>query len=318
MKRSTRNPILTRMDIPDRHPALRDVTSVFNPGAVRFGDDILLLLRVQNRGRETFFLKAFSRDGIDFRIDPSPIVFRGIEKIEEPVYHCYDARITRIDDRYYILFAMDMDGRCSLGLSVTDDFETYEFIGIVSGGDVRNGVLFPEKIDGRYLRLDRPNKVRIADGPISGSDIHLSGSDDLIAWRDRGVVASGRFHYWDELIGPGPPPVRTRHGWLLVYHGIALHYQPIYQAGVMLLDLERPERVIARSRYNILEPRELYELIGQVPNVVFPSGMIIESDDAKDGAPDEARVLLYYGAADTVVGLAESTIGELVAACRTG
>ena len=85
----------------------------------------------------------------------------------------------------------------------------------------------------------------------------------------------------------------------------------------MLLDLKRPERVIARGHYNILEPRELYELTGQVPNVVFPSGMIVEGDDAKDGAPDEARVLLYYGAADTVVGLAESTIGELVAACRT-
>jgi beta-1,4-mannooligosaccharide/beta-1,4-mannosyl-N-acetylglucosamine phosphorylase len=193
MRRSGRNPILTRADIPDRHPALRDVTSVFNPGAVRFGDDILLLLRVQNRGRETFFLKAVSRDGVDFRIDPSPIVFRGIEKVEEPVYHCYDARITRIEDRFYVFFAMDMDGRCSLGLAVTGDFETYDFIGIVSKGDVRNGVLFPEKIDGRFLRLDRPNKVRVADGPVSGSDIHLSESQDLIEWRDRGVVAQGDF-----------------------------------------------------------------------------------------------------------------------------
>ncbi len=130
---------------------------------------------------------------------------------------------------------------------------------------------------------------------------------------------SGRPHYWDELIGPGPPPVKTRHGWLLVYHGVATHFRSvnIYQAGAALLDLEDPTRVLARTGDNILEPRETWELTGQVPNVVFPGGLTVDHLDDEGFAPDEAEVRIYYGAADTAVGLAQTTIGELVAACRS-
>ena len=96
-------------------------------------------------------------------------------------------------------------------------------------------------------------------------------------------LIEGRFHYWDEFIGSGPPPVKTRQGWLHIYHGVAGHFgsSNIYQAGVMLLDLNDPSKVLARSWCNILEPRELFELTGQVPNVVFPSGMIVKDFDAK-------------------------------------
>ena len=129
---------------------------------------------------------------------------------------------------------------------------------------------------------------------------------------------SGRLHYWDELIGPGPPPVKTPEGWLLVYHGIAMHFQSsnIYQAGAALLDIKNPSKVISRSKYNILEPREKYELMGQVPNVVFPSGMIVEEFDNDGMAEIESPVKIYYGAADTCVGIAGSTIGELIAMAR--
>jgi beta-1,4-mannooligosaccharide/beta-1,4-mannosyl-N-acetylglucosamine phosphorylase len=125
---------------------------------------------------------------------------------------------------------------------------------------------------------------------------------------------SGRFHYWDENIGSGPPPVKTREGWLHIYHGVAMHFASsnIYQAGVALHDLNNPSKVLYRGKYNILEPREVFELTGQVPNVVFPCGMIVEEFDNEGYALPKSKVSIYYGAADTVVGLAYSTIEELI------
>jgi beta-1,4-mannooligosaccharide/beta-1,4-mannosyl-N-acetylglucosamine phosphorylase len=94
-----------------------------------------------------------------------------------------------------------------------------------------------------------------------------------------------------------------------------MHYQPIYQAGVVLLDLNEPWRVISRGRYNVLEPREMWEMVGQVPNVVFPTGIIVESYDENGFANNSSEVKLYYGAADTHIGLATSTIQALIDAC---
>ena len=314
LKRNVKNPIITRTDIPDIYPELIDVSSVFNPGAIKFNDKYILLLRVQNRGRETFIVKAESDNGIDFNVDNKIADFKGMEKINKKIYHVYDSRISKIQNEYYIMFAMDMDEGCSLGLAKTDDFNEYQFLGIVSDGDIRNGVLFSEKINGKYLRFDRPNKVQLEAGPASGNTIFLSESDDLLKWKPKKAVMSGRFHYWDENIGSGPPPVKTKEGWLQVYHGVAMHFASsnIYQAGVSLHDLNDPSIVLARSKCNILEPRELFELVGQVPNVVFPSGMIVEEFDENGFAEPESKVSIYYGAADTSVGLAVTTIKELL------
>lgn len=318
LKRFEKNPILTRNDIPDISPKMVDVTSVFNPGAIKFGNDYILLLRVQNRGRETFIVKATSKDGVNFSVDDKIIDFKGIEKVKEKIYHIYDARITKIDDHFYIMFAMDMDAGCGLGLAVTVDFDEYKFLGIVSDGDIRNGVIFPEKVNGKYLRFDRPNKVQLNSGPTSGSTIYLSESDDLLKWKEVSPVLNGRFHYWDENIGSGPPPVKTKEGWLHIYHGVAMHFGSanIYQAGVALHELNNPANVLFRGKYNILEPRELWELVGQVPNVCFPSGMIVEEYDEQGFAKPESKVHIYYGAADTVVGLAHTTISELITSAK--
>ena len=319
LTRHPNNPILTRHDIPDIEPHLTDVTSVFNPGAVKFGDKYLLMLRVQSRSRETFMVMAESLNGIDFTVENRIVDFKGIENVKEKIYHIYDARITKLGSLFYILFAMDMDGSCQLGLGKTGDFMNFEFMGIISDEDIRNGVLFPEKINGKYLRLDRPNRAVHENGPTSGSTIWLSESDDLLSWKPMKPLINGRFHYWDEFIGSGPPPIKTRDGWLHIYHGIAGHFgsSNIYQAGVILLDLKDPSRVIGRSRGNILEPRELYELVGQVPNVVFPSGMIVEQYDNDGFALPASEVKIYYGAADTVVGLATTTIKNLIDCCDT-
>jgi len=297
LRRCPANPLVTRNDFPA-------ATSVFNPGAIKIDERYLLMLRVQLRSRETVLYMAESSDGIQFSVNTEPVKLHGIESVKERLFHVYDPRITKIDSTYYVMFAMDLESGCKLGLAESSDMKEFTFKGIVSEEENRNGVLFPELINGKYLRLDRPNKKDIGD-VRSGSAIWLSESEDLLNWKPVGEVAEGNLHYWDELIGAGPPPVKTDKGWLLVYHGIALHYQPIYQAGVMLLDLDDPTKVIARGKYNILEPQQIDEMVGQVPNVVFPSGMIIE----------DQRVMIYYGAADTCVCMAETTIEELIDAC---
>jgi beta-1,4-mannooligosaccharide/beta-1,4-mannosyl-N-acetylglucosamine phosphorylase len=293
---------------------------VFNPGAIKFRGEYLLVARVQSRSRETYLVVAESPVGEKFRMRDAIIRLEGMESLGRRVYHVYDARLTRIGDTVYMMVAMDMDGACHLGLSSTKDFDRFTFMGITTDDDTRNGVLFPEKVGGRYLRMDRPNKSETDGGVRTGNTIWLSESDDLLHWKRVAPLIGGRFHYWDEFIGSGPPPVKTRDGWLHIYHGVAGHFGSanIYQAGVMLLDLHDPTRVIGRCRGNILEPRELYELAGQVPNVVFPSGMIVERSDAEGFALYDSPVKVYYGAADTVIGLATTTIQELLASATEG
>jgi beta-1,4-mannooligosaccharide/beta-1,4-mannosyl-N-acetylglucosamine phosphorylase len=317
LHRHSDNPILTRRDIPELAPQLVDVTSVFNPGAVAHHGMVSLMLRVQSRGRETFLVMADSTDGVAFEVRRESVEFAGIDQIKDPIYHVYDPRITRIDTSNYIMFAVDMDRGCRLGVATSVDLESFQFVGLGGHEDVRNGVLFPERIGGQYVRLDRPNRVSVEGGPRAGDEIFLSVSDDLIDWKPVGSVMRGRPHSWDELVGPGPPPIRTEEGWLQVYHGIATHFGStnIYQAGVMLLDADDPSTVIARGRNNILEPRDTYELVGQVPNVVFPSGLVVMQDQHSGPARHESVAYLYYGAADTSVGLATVTIGDLIAAC---
>jgi predicted GH43/DUF377 family glycosyl hydrolase len=316
--RDARNPIITPEMIPDIAPWIVDATSVFNSGAIKTAGKYILLLRVQNRGRQTFMLYAESADGYHFSIRPEIINWQGIEKLSEQPYHVYDPRIHYLEGRYYIVFAMDFCQSCELGLGVTDDFKNYYFLGIISRGDYRNGVLFPEKIAGRYLRYDRPNRNPLNPAAASGSEIWLSSSDDLLNWEPVNPVICGRAHYWDELVGAGPPPIKTRKGWLQIYHGIAIHLSAIYiyQVGVFLAELEDPSRIISRSICNILEPRTLYELTGQVPNVCFPCGAIVEEFDDEGYALRESEVKIYYGAADTVLALATTTIDILLKAAE--
>ena len=306
-------------DLDGCGPALADPSSVFNPGAIRDGERTRLLLRAQSRGRETFFVPAVSSDGVRFDVERRTLPVAGLDEAAgERVFHVYDPRLTRVDDVTYAMFACDVEGGCRLGVArAADDLSALELVGLGEERDVRNGVLFPQRFDGRFARLDRPNEVRLESGVTTGDAIRLSFSDDLVTWAPGPVVMRGRWHYWDELIGAGPPPLLTRHGWLVVYHGVATHLNAsIYQAGVALLDASDPTRVLARGGQNVLEPREPYELTGQVPNVVFPSGLVSDRVEADGRAPDEATLSVYYGAADTVVGLATASVAELIADCR--
>jgi beta-1,4-mannooligosaccharide/beta-1,4-mannosyl-N-acetylglucosamine phosphorylase len=315
MKRHSKNPLITREDVISKHPALQDVSSVFNPGGVLFDGGVLLLLRVQNRARQTFILKAWSKNGVDFKLDSMPLPLNDLEACPHKIYHIYDPRITELDGIYHVICALDTDQGCFLSWFQTSDFESLDFQGLVSTPDSRNGVLFPQKIDGQYWRFERPNRVRLSDGVKTGASIVCSVSENLLDWYEVDEVFSGRSHFWDELIGSGPPPLKTREGWLHIYHGVATHFGAanIYQAGVSLHDLKSPNRLLARGKYNILEPRELYELTGQVPNVVFPSAAVALTSAGKTLNPED-EIFIYYGAADTCVCLAQTTVKELLEA----
>ena len=318
LTRSPRNPILTREMIPDCPPEIRDATSVFNPGAIKLGREYWLLLRVQTRGRRTYLMRAQGSDGERFAVLPGIVRIQGLERVGTTVHHLYDPRISWLEGQAQITVALDLDQECRVGLLRSADLREFEFVGLISEGASRNAVLFPERVGGHYLRLERPNLTGGEVGRGSGDEIWLAESADLRQWRPRECVLRGRWHYWDELIGPGPPPIKTRAGWLCIYHGVALHLASahIYQAGVFLLDLEDPTKLLARGRDNILEPREPYELIGQVPNVVFPSGVIVEGYDAAGYARPESLVRLYYGAADSCVATATTTVAALLEAAQ--
>ena len=317
LERITGNPILDRGDIPAIQPAFVDVSSVFNPGAAQVDGMTLLLLRVQSRGRETGLVRAWSHDGFRFRVDDKLVEVRGLEDAGIVAHHVYDPRLTVVDGELICIVAIDTDEGCRLGTGrLTDDGELR--LAGVSPPDARNGVAFPERVGGLWLRLERPNTARLDGGPSTGDTITLSESDDLIDWTLRGEVMGGRPRSWDEWIGPGTTPLKTREGWLLLYHGVATHFQgnSIYQTGAVLLDLLDPTRVVARTRRNVFEPRAPYELSGQVPNVVFPTGWICDDIDGEGFAASDAGLKIYYGAADTVVALAVCTVRELLGACH--
>ncbi len=322
MRRHPSNPILTRADIPAFIPALRDVSSVFNPGAIRHAGTDLLMLRVQTRSRETVLVLALLTGDAPPRFFDTVATIDGLEDHPEHVHHVYDPRLTRLNGRVLMVFAMDVtaadgQGACRLGVAEMRSPTEWILLGVEQSRDARNGVLFPCQFNGAYFRLERPNRHTLPGGVATGSAIVGAASPDLVNWDLTREVMGGRWHYWDELIGSGPPPVLTRRGWLHVYHGVATHFASsnIYQAGVCLLDRDDPTTVLRRGALNILEPREPYELTGQVPNVVFPSGMVVDGFDAHEPADDNAPVRLYYGAADTCVARFDATIGDLLDAC---
>lgn len=321
LHRAAENPILTRGDIPAATGIL-DPSSVFNPGAIELDGRVHLMLRVQARSRRTSFVMASSVDGRGFEVATQAVQFEGIEAEERELFHLYDARLTAMQadaSEVLVTFAADMHDACRLGVARTSDLKHFEFLGF-SETPARNGVLFPHKFGGRYLRLERPNTVVDNGGVATGDAVRLAASDDLVTWEplDRAPVLQGRPRLWDELVGSGPPPIATRHGWLHLYHGVATHFASsnIYQAGAVLLDLEDPGVVLGRTDGNLLEPREVYELVGQVPNVVFPSGAVVRGLAPGAAAADDDQLFVYYGAADTSVALATARVGDLVQACR--
>ncbi|MFH1615474.1 MAG: glycoside hydrolase family 130 protein [Planctomycetota bacterium] len=295
LKRYSENPILVPSNMP--FPC----SAVFNAGAVRFGNEYLLLLRVEDYTRRTDFYVATSRDGYNFEVRPEPVNYplRKIEK--EYTSDRFDMRITPLDGVYYVCHALWLkELGCVIAMAKTDDFVNFEPLA-VSVPSNRNAVLFPEKIGSRYVRLERPQDI---DGK---GQMWISYSEDLKYWGDSAPVRTPATNWSLRKCGAGIVPIKTAHGWLEIYHATAYTASTLnYFLGAMLMDLQQPEKLIAAPKEFLLAAQEDYERVGQTPNVVFTCGAI-ETDDGK--------LLVYYGGADTCVCVAETTVEELVNFC---
>jgi len=268
---------------------------------VKLDGEYLLLLRVEGQQGYSVFALARSRDGFNFEVEDNPVLLPAREglfgKYEE--LGIEDPRATLIDGWFYIMYTAYSGYGARIALARTRDFHSFERVALVSEPGNKDGVLFPEKIDGKYMRLDRPI------GQEVGS-IWISYSEDLMSWGGSKVLVSPRGGHWDAWrVGASVPPFRTDHGWLEIYHGVRqTSAGPIYRAGTVLLDADDPSRVIARSKVALLAPREDYERLGDVGNVVFACGAIVEPD---------GEVKLYYGAADTCICVATANLDDIIA-----
>jgi predicted GH43/DUF377 family glycosyl hydrolase len=292
------NPILTADDLP--FPA----NTVFNPGAARVGDETILLLRVEDLRGISSLVVARSADGIGrWHVDEEPLLAPDPAHPEE-IWGCEDPRLVYLPERDE--WAITYTGYSRRGplvaLAVTKDFKTVERLGSVMPPDDKDAALFPRRFDGRWIMIHRP-------APITGpANIWISYSPDLRHWGDHAVLLEAREGAWWDAgkIGLGPPPLETEAGWLVMYHGAHRTASgPIYRVGLALLDLDHPEIVLRRSAEWVMGPITSYESVGDVDKVIFPNGWVL--DEAAD------RLSLYYGAGDSVVGLAEAKFSDVIA-----
>ena len=293
------NPIITPSDMPS------GIMYVLNPGAVKINGEYILMLDAATLATPIIFWLARSRDGVNFTIDPEPLEWpRWSNEITESCI--YDPRITKFGDDYIIMYTSHAEGRgVRTGVVKTQDFKVFERIEQAETDlDNRNSVLFPEMINGRYVRSDRPMHAHWTEP----SDMCISYSDDLKNWGDSKTLISPRQYCWDShKVGAGAVPIKTKFGWLEIYHAVDSTCNGyIYRLGVMLLDIENPAKVIGRSQNPILWPEYDYELNGRVPNVVFTANALLE---------DDGTIKMYYGAADTCIGLAKAKLNDLIEAC---
>lgn len=297
--RHRRNPILTAADWP--YP----VHTVFNPAATLLPDGTTLLLcRVEDSRGHSHLCAARSANGVDgWQIDPQPTMPADPENHPEEFWGIEDPRITYVPElaQYAIVYtAYTRDGP-GVALALTKDFHTFERYGLIMSPEDKDAALLPYRISGHWALIHRPVSAPRAHMWISYSpDLRHWGSHKLILEARRGA-------WWDaNKIGLSPPPIETDQGWLVIYHGVRMTAAGcIYRLGLALFDRDQPERLIKRGDEWIFGPEERYEQRGDVGNVVFPCGYTI--------AEDGDTINIYYGAADTSIGLATGSIKAMLA-----
>jgi beta-1,4-mannooligosaccharide/beta-1,4-mannosyl-N-acetylglucosamine phosphorylase len=334
MKKFKSSPIITRYE---NNPVISaekipfDSTTAYNAGVAKFNGKYVMLFRNDYGFTKQDFNNfkaggswpkiktnlgiAFSDDGLTWEVQPEPCY---PVPLTEGIRRVYDPRLTIIEGRCYICFAMDTSNGIRGGIVVTDDFEKFELLSL-SAPDNRNMVLFPERINGEYIRLERPFPVYSRQGN-EFFDIWMASSSDLRYWGANQLLLDARdVPFCNCKIGPAAPPLKTKKGWLTTTHAVWKHegvelenwhgnWDKEYLAGLMLLDIEDPSKIIGMSKMPLLAPEEKYdyEIDGFRGNVIFPGGMILE---------DNGEVKIYYGAADTVECLATAHIDDLLALC---
>jgi predicted GH43/DUF377 family glycosyl hydrolase len=299
VKRYKNNPILTKDQVPYK------VETVHNAGVVKHNGTYMMLFRSHLQNGRSIIGIAESKDGFSFHVRRKPFLLPRTEGpfAEYEEFGVEDPRISAIEgEGYLITYSAYSRHGVRIALARTRDFTSVEHIAMISQADMRNAVIFPKKIDGRYVRLDRPHSE------ISPWSICISYSPDLVHWGDSRVVMKPVPYHWDEMkIGPGATPFKTEKGWLHIYHGVFKTMAgAVYRLGVALHDYDDPAKILGVSDDWILEPQDPWEITGYVPNVVFSCGAVPE---------DDGFVKIYWGGADTVMCVGEARIDDLVKMC---
>lgn len=289
--RSKLNPILTKK-------AVKYANSIMNSAVVTYNGGFAGIFRIDDTTRWPNMYVGFSKDGVKWEINNSPIVWtKTNDEIEDFVYG-YDPRVCKIDNKYIITWCNEYHGP-TIGMAYTYDFKEFYQIENAYMPQNRNGVMFPRKINGRYMMLSRPTH-----GDNIGN-MFLSQSPDLQFWGKHRFVMEPTGNWESNKLGAGPIPIETDEGWLIIYHGVLKSCNGLmYCIGTAILDLEKPWIVKHRTDRYIMGPEEMYERVGDVGNVVFPCAALV---DAQSG-----KLAMYYGCADTVVGLAFSYVEDLI------
>lgn len=337
-QRYINNPLLSPSELKPSCDELM-VTCVFNPGAFRFENKIWLLLRVAERPRQqgdkvslpilengkikimelskrdpeldysdprtvaykgrtylttlSHLRLCYSDDGESFQLSSHPPIL-GQGPLE--TFGIEDCRVVEIDGTYYITYSAVSENGFGVGMISTSNWSVFHRHGMIISGPNKDCAIFPEKIDGEYWSLHRP-----CNQGLGGNYIWTACSKDLNYWGKHKCLAWTRDKMWDsERIGAGGPPIKTDQGWLVIYHGADSHHR--YCLGTMLLALENPSRILARSIEPIMEPIMDYEKKGFFGNVVFSNGHIVEGD----------RIRIYYGASDEAVCGANISLEEIL------
>ena len=287
------NPIIPSDLLPNSN-------SIFNSAVVAFEDKFAGVFRCDNKAWRPNLHKGISEDGIDWEIEKQPIDFI-CDNPEIKYSNGYDPRVVFIEDRYYVTWCNSYYDEPTIGIAYTFDFENFYQVENAFLPFNRNGVLFPRRINGKYAMLSRPSD----NAHTTFGDIYYSESLDIIHWGKHRRVMETTVGWQSTKIGAGPIPIETNAGWILIYHGVLTSCNGmVYSVGAALLDPDEPWKVIHRTSQYILSPKELYERVGDVPNVVFPCAALHD--------PSTNRIAIYYGAADTTVALAFTTVDLLV------
>lgn len=295
-ERSPHNPVLSVDDLP--FPAI----AVYNPGAALVNGETLLLARVEGVDGVSRLHVARSRDGeTDWRLEETPLLAPEDPDSPYSEYGCEDPRITFVPElgAWVIVYVAAGGSGPSVALAITKDWQSVERLGIVLPPSNKNAVLFPRRIGGEWVMLHRPDSGGI--WTVRSPDLTYWGKPNLVMTQRGGT-------WWDGMrIGGGAVPIETPKGWLMVYHGVKeVARVPNYRLGVALLDLEKPNRVVARGRYPVLSPQYPYERQGNGLNIVFSCGAVVH------GEGDAAELWVYYGSSDTFIGLAKAPLREVL------
>ena len=292
------NPLLTASDWP--YP----VNTVFNAGATLLPDGVTLLLcRVEDRRGHSHLCAARSENGVDgWQVDPQPTLLPDPERYPEEVWGIEDPRITFVPElgHYVIAYTSYSRGGPGVSLALTEDFRRFERLGVVMSPDDKDAALLPRRIGQHWAMIHRPLTS-------FGAHMWISYSPDLRHWGSHKLILeSRRGAWWDaNKIGLSPPPIETREGWLVIYHGVhATASGSRYRLGLALFDLATPERCLRRGDTWVFGPEAPYEREGDVNNVIFPCGYTIQ--------PDGNTLNLYYGGADACIALATASIQSLL------